>query len=227
MAPPFVRLVLLAAATLVALSPALAGAAEARWLTLAAFQRTLAGAPPMTVVFDIDDTALYSTPAMLVAEGAFRVRHPDVARPYDDCRFFGAVNDSLDAKLSRPKTIATALVTFHAGRGDRIVFLTKRCASVPANDSTAHVLARMFGLRKPPTVRFTNLAPKVEALREEKPAISYGDADSDIEDTQKASALLPGSPIRAVRIIRTRFSSNPGAMNPGRFGEDVILDSEL
>lgn len=224
MAKPFVRLLILVAASLLTLPPAVG--AEGRWLTLAAFQRSLTGTPPMTVVFDIDDTALFSSYAMVMAEGAFRVRHPDVPRPYDDCRLFGAVNDSLDAMLSRPKTIATALVTFHAGRGDRIVFLTKRCASVPANDSTSHYLARVFGLKTPPTVRFTDLGPKVEALRVEKPAISYGDADSDIEDTQKASALMPDSPIRAVRIIRSPYSSNPGAQNPGRFGEDVIFDSD-
>ena len=224
MASPFIRLSMLVVASFLALSPAVG--AEGRWLTLAAFQRSLTDAPPMTVVFDIDDTALFSSYAMVMAEGAFRVRHPDVARPYDDCRLFGAVNDSLDAMLSRPKTIATALVTFHARRGDRIVFITKRCASVPANDSTSHYLARVFGLKSLPTVRFTDLGPKVEALREAKPFISYGDSDSDIEDTQKASALMPGSPIRAVRIIRSPFSSNPGAQDPGRFGEDVILDSD-
>jgi acid phosphatase (class B) len=209
------------------LVPSFAAGAESRWLTLAEFQRTLDGAPPMTVVFDIDDTALFSSFAMVMAEGAFRVRHPEVTRPYDDCRLFGAVNDSLDARLSRPKTIATALVGFHAARGDRIVFVTKRCASVPANDSTAHYLARAFGLKTPPTVRFTDLGPKVQAFAEEKPAISYGDSDSDIEDTNRASALDPRSPIRAVRIIRSRFSSNPGAQSPGRFGEDVIVDSDL
>ena len=212
---------------LAVLSAPQARGADARWLTLSAFEKTVTAKAPITVVFDIDDTALFSSYAMVMAEGAFRVRHPDVARPYDDCRLFGAVNDSLDAKLSRPKTIATALIRFHAARGDRIVFVTKRCASAPPNDSTAHYLARVFDLRTVPTVRFTDLGPKVAAFQAEKPAISYGDSDSDIEDTNKASALMPDSPIRAVRIIRSRFSSNPGAMNPGKFGEDVIVDSEL
>ena len=203
-----------------------AAAAQGRWLTLAAFQNSLAGTPPATVVFDIDDTALYSTHAMLVGEGMFRARHPEVARPYDDCRLFGAINDSLDAQYSRPKTIATALVAFHAARGDRIVFVTKRCASSPPNDATARYLARVFGLRETPKVVFTDLGPKVEAFRAEKAAISYGDSDSDIEDTQKAAALEPKMAIRAVRLVRTTFSSNPGAMNPGRFGEDVLVDSD-
>jgi acid phosphatase (class B) len=200
--------------------------ADGRWLTLAAFEKSVTAPAPITVVFDIDDTALFSSHAMLVGEGAFSVRHPEVARPYDDCRFFGAVNDSLDAKYSRPKTIATALIGFHVARGDRIVFVTKRCASAPPNDKTARFLATLFGLKTTPPVRFTENGPKVAAFQAEKPAISYGDSDSDIEDTNKASALMPDSPIRAVRVIRSRFSSNPGAQTPGKFGEDVILDSD-
>jgi acid phosphatase class B len=138
----------------------------------------------------------------------------------------GAVNDSLDARYSRPKTIATALIRFHVGRGDRIVFITSRCASSPPNDLTARYLATLFDLEELPTVRFTDLGRKVAAFQDEKPAIAYGDADSDIEDTIKASEGMPDTPIRAVRIMRSSFSSNPGAQNPGKFGEDVILVSD-
>ena len=204
---------------------AVAGPAHARDWTLADYQASLADAKPMTVVFDIDDTALFSSYAMVMAEGAFRVHHPEVARPYDDCRLFGAVNDSLDAKYSRPKKVAGALIAFHVGRGDNVTFVTKRCASVPPNDATARYLAKVFSLREPPVVRFTDLGNKVAAFQELGAAISYGDADSDIEDTLAASTK--GMPIRAVRIIRSSFSSNPGAMNPGKFGEDVILGSDL
>lgn len=205
---------------------ALPAEAQARWITLQAFEKSVTAPAPITVVFDIDDTALFSSFAMTVGEGAFRTRHPEVRNPYGDCRLFGAINDSLDARYSRPKTIATALIAFHAGRGDRIVFITARCASSPPNDRTARYLATLFGLKDVPTVRFTDLGPKVAAFQAEKPAIAYGDADSDIEDTIKASELMPDSPIRAVRIMRSSFSSNPGAQTPGRFGEDVILASD-
>jgi acid phosphatase (class B) len=207
-------------------APAAANGSASRTFTLEAFRASVTG-PPMTVVFDIDDTALYSSFAMIAGETAFRMRHPEVKDPYDDCRLFGAVNDSLDARYSRPKQVAKDLVAFHVSRGDRVVFITKRCASVPPNDSTAHYLARTFGLRELPRVVFTDLGRKVEAFKAEKPAISYGDADSDIVDTIEASKELGGSPIRPVRIVRTSFSSNPGAMNPGKFGEDVIAGSDL
>jgi hypothetical protein len=176
----------------------------------------------------INNTPKYVVSSTLktVEWGAFRVRHPEVRNPYGDCRLFGAVNDSLDARYSRPKTIATALIRFHVGRGDRIVFITSRCASSPPNDLTARYLATLFDLEELPTVRFTDLGRKVAAFQAEKPAIAYGDADSDIEDTIKASEGMPDTPIRAVRIMRSSFSSNPGAQNPGKFGEDVILDSD-
>ena len=215
-----------APATKPAATPAATATAKpGRTIALADFRASVTG-PPMTVVFDIDDTALFSSFAMVAGEGAFRVRHPEVKDPYDDCRLFGAVNDSLDARYSRPKQVAKDLIAFHVSRGDRIVFITKRCASSPPNDSTAHYLARTFALREPPKVVFTNLKGKVEAIRAEKPTIAYGDSDSDIVDTQKA-AQESGLPIRAVRIVRTSFSSNPGAMNPGKFGEDVIAGSDL
>jgi acid phosphatase (class B) len=216
------RLALAASLVLAALA---AGPAAARDFTLAEYQASLDGAKPMTVVFDIDDTALFSSYAMVMAEGAFRVHHPEVARPYDDCRLFEAVNDSLDAKYSRPKKVAAALIAFHVARGDRVTFVTKRCASDPPTDATSRYLAKVFDLKEPPVVRFTDLGKKVAAFQELGAAISYGDADSDIEDTLAASTK--GSPIRAVRIIRSSFSSNPGAMNPGKFGEDVILGSDL
>lgn len=202
------------------------GAAEAHWIELDAFEKSVPPAP-ITVVFDIDDTALYSSHAMLLAEGAFHLQHPEVAKPYDDCRLFGAVNDSLDAKYSRVKQVAKRLVAFHVARHDRIVFITKRCASTPPNDSTSAVLARKFGLAAPPQVVFTNLAKKVEAFRTVKPAISYGDSDSDIEDTMTASKAMPDAPIRAVRIVRSTFSSNLFGSTPGKFGEDVIVGSDL
>lgn len=196
------------------------------WLSLGAYKGTLAGTPPVTVVFDIDDTALFSSYAMVAGERAFRARYPKVKDPYADCRLFGAVNDSLDARYSRPKAIAMALIGFHQERGDRIVFITKRCASTPANDSTARLLARTFHLRAVPVVRFTNLKDKVAAIAAERPAISYGDSDSDIEDTMKAAARMPGGMIRAVRIVRSPLSSNTGPQTPGKFGEEILADSD-
>ena len=52
------------------------GAAEAHWIELDAFEKSVPPAP-ITVVFDIDDTALYSSHAMLLAEGAFHLQHPE------------------------------------------------------------------------------------------------------------------------------------------------------
>ncbi|HEU4698541.1 MAG TPA: HAD family acid phosphatase [Gemmatimonadales bacterium] len=192
--------------------------APARIITFEQLKRSLATPPPSTVVFDIDDTALRSSPAFLFGEGWFEGR--GVARPHDDPAFWTFVNDSLDARFSRPKLIALALVAMHQARGDTIVFLTGRSASTPPSDRTSLLLQRLFALPAPPRVVFTQQGPKVEAIRALHPAIAYGDADGDIRDTRAADPR-----IRPIRLLRSVYSSNASRPTPGRFGEEVLAGS--
>lgn len=190
-----------------------------RWISLADLKKSLVKRPPGTVVFDIDDTVLYSTFAFLYAQGAFEA--PTRGAMFRDPYFWTLINDSLDARWSRPKAIADTLITWHITRGDTVAFVTARNASTPPSDKTAKLLQRLFRIPYQPQVVFTDQKPKVEAFRALRPLISYGDSDGDIKDTWAAD-----SSFRAIRIVRTRYSSNPGPSKPGSQGEEMLIDSE-
>jgi acid phosphatase class B len=85
-------------------APPAASAAGAPPITLAALRASLAPLKPSTVVFDIDDTTLYTGLAFLFAQGYFEEK--DGGRFRDDRAFWTLINDSLDARFSKPKRIA-------------------------------------------------------------------------------------------------------------------------
>ncbi|MEP6687679.1 MAG: HAD family acid phosphatase [Gemmatimonadales bacterium] len=199
-------------------APSAANAGGARTITLEALKASLAPLKPATVVFDIDDTALYTGLAFLFAQGFLEER--DAGRFRDDRRFWTLINDSLDARFSKPKRIARELIAFHQARGDTIVFVTSRFPSEPPSDRTSRLLQRLFTLPAPPTVLFTAQAPKTDAIRSVRPAVSYGDSDGDIADTHEADP-----DIRAIRIIRSPVSYNERPFQPGKYGEEILANS--
>ena len=190
----------------------------ARTITLGELQSSLSKQRPCTVVFDIDDTTLYTGLAFLFAQGYFEER--DAGKFREDRAFWTLINDSLDARFSKPKRIAQQLIAFHQARGDTIVFVTSRYPSEPASDKTSLLLQRLFAFPSPPTVLFTAQQPKTEAIRSVHPALSYGDSDGDIANTQEAD-----SSIRAIRIIRSPVSYNLGSVLPGKYGEEILANS--
>jgi acid phosphatase (class B) len=189
-----------------------------RTVTLAELEASLANQRPCTVVFDIDDTTLYTGLAFLFAQGYFEER--DAGKFREDRAFWTLINDSLDARFSSPKRIAKDLIAFHQARGDTIVFVTSRYPSEPATDRTSRLLQRLFSFPSPPTVLFTAQQPKTEAIRSVHPALSYGDSDGDIADTHEADPA-----IRAIRIIRSPVSYNLRPTLPGKYGEEILANS--
>jgi acid phosphatase (class B) len=201
-----------------AAGPAPAQAGGGRTVSSAELQASLASQPPCTVVFDIDDTTLYTGLAFLFAQGYFEEH--DAGKFRDDRAFWTLINDSLDARFSKPKRIARQLIAFHQSRGDTIVFVTSRFPSEPASDRTSRLLQRLFAFPSPPVVLFTAQQPKTEAIRSVHPALSYGDSDGDIEDTHAADPA-----IRVIRIIRSPVSYNERPFLPGRYGEEILANS--
>jgi acid phosphatase (class B) len=199
-------------------APSASSAGGARVITLAALTASLASLKPSTVVFDIDDTTLYTGLAFLFAQGYLEEK--DGGRFRDDRAFWTLINDSLDARFSKPKRIARELIAFHQARGDTIVFVTSRFPSEPASDRTSRLLQRLFAFPAPPRVLFTAQAPKTEAIRSVHPAVSYGDSDGDIADTHAADPS-----IRAIRIIRSPVSYNERPFQPGKYGEEILANS--
>jgi acid phosphatase (class B) len=210
--------VTLACAPKPATPPSPATAPAEHLISLEELQGSLAKHPPCTVVFDIDDTTLFTAGAFHFAYGYFEER--DGGKEREDPAFWTLINDSLDQRFSRPKEIAKRLITFHRGRGDTLVFVTARWPSQPPSDKTSRLLMRLFRFDQPPTVIFTAQKPKTEAIRSAKPAISYGDSDGDIADTRAAD-----STIRAIRILRSPHSYNLQTPAPGKYGEEILAGS--
>ena len=135
-------------------------------------------------------------------------------------RFWTLINDSLDARFSKPKRIARELIAFHR----RVATPSSSSlrafpASRPATGPAACCSGCSPSLRRP-TVIFTAQQPKTEAIRSVHPALSYGDSDGDIADTHEADPA-----IRAIRIIRSPVSYNERPTTPGRYGEEILANS--
>jgi acid phosphatase (class B) len=199
-------------------APAPAAARAGRSITFDELAASLTALPPCTVVFDIDDTSLYTGLAFLFAQGYLEER--DAGKFRDDPAFWTLINDSLDARFSKPKQIARRLIAFHQSRGDTIVFVTSRYPSRPATDRTSRLLQHLFAFQSPPVVLFTAQQPKTEAIRSVHPRLSYGDSDGDIADTHEADPA-----IRAIRILRSPVSYNERPVLPGKYGEEILANS--
>jgi acid phosphatase (class B) len=199
-------------------APAAPTPSRSRTITFEELKASLASLRPCTVVFDIDDTTLYTGLAFLFAQGYLEER--DAGKFREDRAFWTLINDSLDARFSKPKRIARQLIALHQSRGDTIVFVTSRFPSEPASDRTSRLLQRLFAFPSPPRVLFTAQRPKTEAIRSAHPALSYGDSDGDIEDTHAADPA-----IRAIRVIRSPVSYNERPTLPGKYGEEILANS--
>jgi acid phosphatase (class B) len=184
---------------------------------------------PITVVFDVDDTVLFSSPGFQwgartygpdIVSAGVPVREQDL--PNEDAKrkyreFWTKMNNELD-QYSVKKWIADELITLHKSRGDRICFVTKRVYT--GSEKLTDVLKSTFQLPETPTVIFTNRESKTAAFRKLGAVISYGDSDGDIRESIQAGA-------RPIRVLRARTSVNHDPTNNGAFGEEILANSEF
>lgn len=205
-----------------------AGGEQATFVSLTELARSLP-VEPINVVFDVDDTVLFTSPgfqwgtrtygARIVSAGV-SVREEDLAsederRQYRE--FWTRMNNDLD-QYSVKKWIASELISLHKARGDRIYFVTKRIFT--GSERLSETLRREFGLpADSPAVIFTSRQAKTAAFRSIKAQLSYGDSDGDIRDSIQAGA-------RPVRVLRSPASVNHEPAHNGAFGEEVLLHSE-
>jgi len=199
-----------------------------RFITLSDVERSLPH-PPIVVVFDIDDTTLFTsggfqwgakTYGTNVVSAGVPVREGDLKTEEDKRKFrdfWTKMNNELD-EYSVPKWIARELINIHKKRGDKIYFVTKRI-----NTGTEHLTALLkdwFDLPDMEPVIFTNRGPKTPAFVKIRAQVSYGDSDGDIRDSIEAGA-------RPIRVMRARTSVNHDPTHNGAFGEEVIVNSEF
>lgn len=197
-----------------------------RWIDLA----TLAGSlppPPIDVVFDVDDTILFTSPGFQwgvrtygerIAKAGTPIREEDMAsdeerRNFRD--FWTKMNNELD-QWSVKKWSGAELIKLHKARGDRIHFVTKRVKT--GTEKLTELIAKTFDLKGMEPVIFTDRTSKTPFFRQVHAQVSYGDSDGDIRDSLAAGA-------RPVRVQRARNSVNDDPTHDGAFGEEVLVDS--
>ena len=202
------------------------GGSGGKVITMDALQASL---PTNKIIagFDIDDTVLFSTPGFLY--GSSNTDGPGGTNKYgtdfeNNPQFWMDMNQVFD-KFSVPKESGGAVLSLHNFRGDSIVFITKRHCYNDDAQVVQNRLNTVFQLTGS-SVICTNGESKTPFIEQNNIDIYYGDSDSDI----KYSLDVRAKRVRPVRILRSELSENKprsaSGYNPGKFGEEILLNSE-
>ena len=181
---------------------------------------------PIVVGFDVDDTLIFSAPGFNELQKEY---DPEVIRPRDYSKltpqqkfeyreFWNRLNEEYDDQ-SVPKKIAKRLLDLHLARGDDIWIISKRQSSQPDTGTCTKRYERLFDVKLPHPVIFTQLKDKTPFLAERYIEYYYGDSDSDITAAVAAGAV----PIRVKRGPGSYAKDPP---HNGQLGEAVLKDSE-
>jgi acid phosphatase (class B) len=196
--------------------------APGRWVTI---QEVAAGLPkaPIDVGFDIDDTLIFPSPSFQAVlhstdgPGGSNPYGADMRAVVSNPRSWHDLHHQHD-RYVLPKQAGRALLDLHKNRGDRIHLITARVGVEGAQLEAR--MRQMFELELAGPTVFTGLKSKTEVIRARNLAVYYGDSDSDIEYAQAAG-------VRGVRVLRASnaidYDKRPCF---GKFGEDVIIDSD-
>lgn len=182
---------------------------------------------PITVVFDVDDTTLFSSPGFTwgvkrygnsifekVPTGNSNDQSDSTKKYWE---FWSKMNSELD-EFSIPKVTGRRLIELHKSRGDRILFVTRRTAT--EGEKLTEILRTTFNLPTLEPVIFTNQSSKASAFKAAGASITYGDSDRDIKESIEDG-------IRAIRVKRAPTSTNYDPVHNGAFGEEVLEGSEF
>jgi acid phosphatase (class B) len=136
--------------------------------------------------------------------------------------FWEKMNNGWD-EFSIPKEVARALIDMHVRRGDSIWFITGR--SQTKTETVSKTLQDDFHIpaSNMNPVIFAGDNPgqntKTNWLVDKKIRIFYGDSDGDITAARDAG-------IRGIRVLRASNSTYRPLPSAGKFGEEVIVNSE-
>ncbi|MBD2803876.1 acid phosphatase AphA [Xenorhabdus szentirmaii] len=189
------------------------------WVSVEQIEKSLNNQPPVAVGFDIDDTVLFSSPGFYRGQSEYS---PNDNRYLKNPEFWQKMNNGWD-KFSLPKKIGIELVQMHLKRGDSVYFITGRTKT--KTETVTKYLQQELHIPadKMNTVIFAGEEPgknnKVSWMKVNKLKIYYGDADADIAAARELN-------IRGIRVLRASNSSYQPLPKAGRFGEEVIINSE-
>ncbi|ELA08492.1 acid phosphatase/phosphotransferase [Moraxella macacae 0408225] len=198
---------------------------DVNWVSVESIAKSLAGKPPMTVSFDIDDTTLVSSHCFYFGKNQFSPTSYDYLKNQD---FWNYVANGCDLS-SIPKESARQLINMHQARGDQVIFITGRTGQAN-NDPTqldflARILEKTFNIKNMQPVNYTKDTPiapyaydKTYYIVKHNVKIHYGDSNDDILAAKEAGVL-------PIRVIRTPVSTNKPLPINGGYGEAVLIDS--
>ncbi|MCC8365945.1 acid phosphatase AphA [Xenorhabdus sp. PB61.4] len=189
------------------------------WVSVEQIEKSLQSKPPMSVGFDIDDTVLFSSPGFYRGQQEYS---PNDNSYLKNPEFWEKMNNEWD-KFSMPKQVGIDLVHMHLKRGDDIYFITGRTRTKTETvtkylQEDLHIPADKMN-----AVIFAGDDPgknnKISWMRDHNLKIYYGDADADIVAARELN-------IRGIRILRASNSSYQPLPKAGKFGEEVVINSE-
>ncbi|MEA3506216.1 MAG: HAD family acid phosphatase [Elusimicrobiota bacterium] len=160
----------------------------------------------LKVGFDVDDTLLFSTPA-------FQKGFQSDTRPFSD-EFWEVVNTS-DRGNSMVKESVRQIVEKYRAEGAGIYAITAR--KPYGGEELKEYLKDVLDI--PGDHTYFEPDGKTGRLNQLGIDIFYGDSDSDITAAQEAG-------IKAYRIERSTASSYQEKYNPGKYGEEIIENTE-
>ncbi len=161
---------------------------------------------PLKVGFDVDDTLLFSTPA-------FQKGFESDTKPFSD-EFWTVVNTS-DRGNSVVKKKTLSILEKQRADGAEIYAITARKSN--GGEVLKSYLNDIFSI--PKSNVYFETEGKADRLRQLEIDIYYGDSDSDITAAMEAG-------IKAYRIERSTASSYQKKYNPGKYGEEIIENSD-
>jgi len=178
------------------------------------------GLPQETLIvgFDIDDTVLFSSPGFnygLTNKDGLDNVNIYGEDPLNSPEFWSDMNGKFD-NYSLPKKSGGELIKMHYERGDKIVFISAR--DVSGKSIIPRILSQSFKIPTPEVI-LTSGESKTKFILENGIYIYYGDADTDMSQAIDASA-------RPIRVIRSSISTNPSPHEIGKYGEEVLRDSD-
>ena len=197
----------------------LAEQAPVHWVSVAQIENSLLGRQPFAVGFDIDDTVLFSSPGFWRGKKTYS---PDSEAYLKNPEFWEKMNNGWD-EFSIPKEVARALIAMHVKRGDSIYFVTGR--SQTKTETVSKTLQDDF------QIPATSMNPvifagdkegqntKTQWLEKKNIKVFYGDSDNDITAAHDVGA-------RGIRVLRASNSTYRPLPMAGKFGEEVIVNSE-
>jgi acid phosphatase (class B) len=197
----------------------LAEQAPVHWVSVTQIENSLLGRPPIAVGFDIDDTVLFSSPGFWRGQKTWS---PGSEAYLKNPAFWQKMNNGWD-EFSIPKEVARALITLHIKRGDSIYFVTGR--SPTRTETVSKTLQDDF------LIPVANMNPVIFAgdkagqntktawLQKKNIRVFYGDSDNDITAARDAG-------VRGIRVLRAANSTYQPLPMAGKFGEEVIVNSE-